>query len=124
MHVKILEKKMNLLKMCGPQIRLCLFMFRPIASKRLIKLDYNPNFQLTWWCSGNASALGARGPRFNPRIRQGFLCFMFCFVVVVLLLFLSLFVTKVSNSFYNVKLFSIHVLNILHDLCPIIRVGL
>ena len=23
-----------------------------------------------WWCSGNASALGARGPGFNPRIRQ------------------------------------------------------
>ena len=26
---------MNLLKMCGPQIRLCLFLFRPIASKQL-----------------------------------------------------------------------------------------
>jgi len=31
---------MNLLKMCGPQIRLCLFTFRPIASKRLNILDY------------------------------------------------------------------------------------
>jgi len=31
---KILQKKMNLLKMCGPQSRLCLFMFRPIASKQ------------------------------------------------------------------------------------------
>jgi len=37
--------------------------------------------------SGNASALGARGPGFNPRIRQVFLCFIFCFVVVVFLRF-------------------------------------
>jgi len=29
---------MNLLKMCGPQIRLCLFTFRPIASKSLNSL--------------------------------------------------------------------------------------
>ena len=28
-------EKMNLMKMCGPQIRLCLFTFRPIASKQL-----------------------------------------------------------------------------------------
>jgi len=39
MHVKILQKKMNLLKMCGPQIRLCLFTFRPIASKQLHSLN-------------------------------------------------------------------------------------
>ena len=29
---------MNLLKMCGPQIRLCLFTFRPIALKQLNSL--------------------------------------------------------------------------------------
>jgi len=29
-----ITEKMNLLKMCAPQIRLCLFTFRPIASKR------------------------------------------------------------------------------------------
>ena len=50
-------------------------------------LDYNRYCQLTRWCSGNASAWGARGPGFNPRIRQGFLCFIFCFVVVVFLFF-------------------------------------
>jgi len=53
--------------------------------------------QLTRRCSGNASALGARGPRFNSRLRQGYLCLDFCFVVVVFT-FLSintLFVTKV-----------------------------
>jgi len=47
-------------------------------------LDYNQYCQLTRWCSVNASSWGARGPGFNPRIRQGFLCFIFCFVVVVL----------------------------------------
>ena len=35
---KNIREKMNLLKMCGPQIRLCLFTFRPIASKQLNSL--------------------------------------------------------------------------------------
>jgi len=35
---KNITGKMNLLKMCGPQIRLCLFTFRPIASKQLKSL--------------------------------------------------------------------------------------
>ena len=50
-------------------------------------LDYNRYSQLTWWCSGNASALGARGPGFNPWLQQGFLCLIFCFVAVMFLLF-------------------------------------
>jgi len=32
---KNITEKMHLLKMCGPQIWLCLFTFRPIASKQL-----------------------------------------------------------------------------------------
>jgi len=40
-------------------------------------LVYNWYSQLTRWCSGNASALGASGPEFNPRLRQGFLCLIF-----------------------------------------------
>ena len=32
---------------------------------------------------------GWRGPGFNPRLRQGFLCLMFCFVVVVFFLFVK-----------------------------------
>jgi len=35
---KNMTEKMNLLKMSGPQIRLCLFTFRPIASKQLDSL--------------------------------------------------------------------------------------
>ena len=35
---KHMREKTNLLKMCGPQIRLCLFTFRPIASKHLNSL--------------------------------------------------------------------------------------
>jgi len=62
---------MNMLKMCGPQIRLCLFTFRPVASRQ-----FN---SLTRWCSGNASDLGARGPGFNSRLRQGFLTLIFLF---------------------------------------------
>jgi len=115
---------MYLLKMSGPQIWLCLFTFRSIASKQLNGLsDYNRYSQLTRWCSGNASALGARCPVFNPRLQQGFLCLIFCFVVVVLLLFLSkntLFIAKYCNAFNNVNLFSI--LRVLQDLWSIIRV--
>jgi len=86
-------------------------------------LDYYRYSQLTRWCSGNASALDARGPGFNPRLRQGFLCLIFCIVVVVFLLFCpknTLFIGIYCNSFYNVNLFSI--LNVLQDLWPIIRV--
>jgi len=86
-------------------------------------LDYNRYSQLTRWCSGNASALGARGPGFNPQLRQGFLCLIFCFVLVVFLLFCqkkTLFVTTVCNSFYNFKLFRIP--KIWQNLWPILRV--
>ena len=35
---KYMTEKMNLLKISGPQIWLCLFTFRPIASKQLNSL--------------------------------------------------------------------------------------
>jgi len=67
---------------------LALFIYVSTHCVETVKwLDYNRYCQLTRWCSGNASALGARGPGFNPRVRQGFLCFIFCYVVVVFLLF-------------------------------------
>jgi len=53
--------------------------------ERVKWLEYNRYSQLTRWSSDNASALCARGPGFNPRLRQRFLCLNFCFVVVFLL---------------------------------------
>jgi len=66
--------------------KLALFIYVSTHCVETVKwLDYNRYSQLTRWCIGNASALGARGPAFNPRLRQGFLCFIFCFVIVVFL---------------------------------------
>jgi len=109
--------------MSGPQIWLCLFTFRPYCVETVKWLDYNRYSQLTRWCSGNASALGARRSGFNPRLRQGFLCLIFLYCCCCVFTFLSkntLFIGIYCNSFYNVILFSI--LNVLQDLWPIIRV--
>jgi len=52
---------------------LALFIYVSTHCVEIVKwLEYNRYCQLTRWCSGNASALGARGPGLNPRIRQGF----------------------------------------------------
>jgi len=65
-----------------------LFIYVSIHSVETVKeLVNNPYSQLTRCCSGNASAWGARVPGFNSRLRQVFLCLIFCFVVVVFLLF-------------------------------------
>ena len=58
-----------------------------------------------------------------PGSGKGFYVWFFVLLLLLCFYFLSkitLFVTKVCNSFYNVKLFSI--LNIFQDLWPIIRV--
>ena len=65
-------------------------------------LDYNHYSQLTRWCSSNESTFGARGPGFNSRLRNGFLCLIFCYVGDVFLLFLSkthYFLQNVAISF-------------------------
>jgi len=81
---------MTLLKMCGPQIRLYL-RFDPLRQNSWIAwLQCYRYSCLTRSCRGNASVLGARGPGFNSRLQQRFLCLMLCFVIVVLL-FTSIF---------------------------------
>jgi len=72
-----------LLKMCGPQIRPCLFTFRPIASNKLNSLTAIDT--LSWWCRGNATALCAECLGFKSWLRKGF--FMFDFFVLLLLCF-------------------------------------
>ena len=103
-------RKINLLKRFSPQIRFCLFTFRPIKTVR--KLDYNRLLQLSRWGSGNASAMGARDLGFDSRLRQGDL-FWFCVLLLLRVYFLSI------NTLY-VNLLSI--LNLLQDLWPIIRI--
>jgi len=67
---------------------LALFIYVSTHCVETVKwLDYNRYSQLTRCGSGNASALGARARRFNPRLRQGFLCLIILFVVFVFLLF-------------------------------------
>ena len=117
MHVKIIQKNVFVENVWPAN--LALFIYVSTHCVETVKwFDYNRYSQLTRWCSGRASALGARGLGFNPRLRQGCLCLIFfCFVVDVFLLFCPkthFFLTNVSNSFYNVNLFSI--LNVLQDL--------
>jgi len=106
--------------MSSPQIWLCLFTFRPIASKLFNGLTTIDTLK---WLSGAvvyASALGVKDPGFNPLLRQGFLCLFFVWFLLCFFLFWkknTVFVTKVCNSFCNFNLFSI--LKILQDLWPI-----
>jgi len=44
------------------QISLFIYLSTLIALKQLNSIDYNRHSRLTWWCSGNASASGAKGP--------------------------------------------------------------
>ena len=116
---KNITENMYLLKMSGPQIRLCLFTFWPIASKHLN--SFTTIATLSWLTaqgSGNSSAFGARGFGFNSRFRQGFLCLYFCYVVVEFLLFAPKHI--ICQTFCNVNLFSIP--NLLQDLWLITRV--
>ena len=98
MHVKYYRKNVFVENVWPAN--LALFVYVSTHCVETVKwLDYNRYCQLTRWSSGNASALGVRGPGFNPRIRQGFLCVIVCFVVVVFLLFLSKETHYLSHKF-------------------------
>ena len=84
-HVWISQKKMNLLKMCVPQIRDCLFTFRPIASKQFNSLT--TIVSLSWLGSTEVTH-----PLWCEKSRVQFLalvrvCFIFLFYYCVLIFF-------------------------------------
>jgi len=113
---------MHLLKMSGPQIWLCLFTFRPIASKQLNGLT---TIVTVSWLSGAVVThllWVQEVPGSIPGSGKGFYVSFFALLLLCSSFFVrnTLFVTKDCNSFYNVNVFSI--LNILQDLWPIIRV--
>ena len=117
---KNITEQMNLFKMCGPQIRLCFFKFRPIASKSLnslttidiLSLLGGAEVTFPLWVREVSGSIPGSGKGFDFRF-GGFCVFTF-------LSKNTWFVTKYCNSLCNVNLFSI--LNILQDLWPIIRV--
>jgi len=123
-HVcKSITEKVHLLKMCGPQIRLCLFTFRPIASKQLNSLTTIVSF--SWLGGAVVTHPLNRCKRSRVQFPVPARVFMFDLFVLLFLHFYflfknTLFVTKFCNSLFNVYLFSM--LNILTDLRPIIRV--
>jgi len=113
---------MYLLKMSGPQIWLCLFTFRPIAS---IQLNGLTIIDILSWLGGAVVTHPhwvQEVPGSNPGSGRVFM-FDFLFCCCCVFTFLSkntLFVSKVCNSFYNFNLFSI--LKIMQEIWPIIRV--
>jgi len=113
---------MYLLKMSGPQIWLCLFTFRAIASKQLNGLT---TIDILSWLGGAVVTHPLwvlEVPRSIPGSGKGFYVWFFVLLLLCFYFFVqnTLFIAKYCNSFYNVNLFSI--LNVLQDLWPIIRV--
>jgi len=108
--------------MCGPQIRLCLFTFRPIASKQLNSLT---TIDTLSWLGGamvTHPLWVQEVPGSIPGSGKGFYVWFFCFVVDVFLFFVQKHIIchKICNSFCNSNFLSI--LNILQDFWPILRV--
>jgi len=86
---KNITEKMHLLKMSGPQIWLCLFTFRHIASKQLNRLT---TINTVSWLGGAVVTHPLwvqEVPGLIPGSGKSFYVSFFCFVVVVFLLLLS-----------------------------------
>jgi len=112
---------MNLLKLCGPQIRLCLFTCWPIASKRFNSMTTIVTLSWPGIAEVTHPLLMREIPGSIPG--KGFYLWFFVLVLFSVFTFLSknrIFVKTFCNFFCNVTLFSI--LNILQDFWPIIRV--
>ena len=116
---------MNLLKMCGPQIRFFLCTFRPIASKKLNNLTTIDT--LSWlagavvthplWMQDVPGSIAGSGKGFGV----WFFCFYCCCYCVFYFLSESIFVTTFCNSLCNVN--SLSLLNTLPNMWPVIRVS-
>jgi len=108
---KNITEKMNLLKLCGPQSRLCLVTFRPIVSNIYNSLTtIDTLIWLIWWSRVNATNLGAIGQGFHSWLRQVSWCLIFCFAVFVFVFCVCpkhIFGTQFYNFFCNAHLFSI-----------------
>ena len=88
MQVKI-SRKNNFVENVWPA-NLALFIYVSTCYvEKVKKLYYSSYSQLTGWCRCSASALGARGPALNSRLRQWVLCLIFCFVVIVFYFFVQ-----------------------------------
>jgi len=112
---KNIKEKMHLFKMSGPQIWLCLFTFRPIASKQLNGLTSIDTVSLLGGAVVTHPLWVQEVPGSIPGSGKGFYVSFFALLLLWFYFFVkNTFVTKVCNSFYNVNLFSI--LNILQDL--------
>ena len=72
-------RKTTLLKKRGPQIWLCLFMFRSITLKQINSLTTTNYVPLPRWSRCNASDCGAKSLGFGSRLCQTFhvVCFLF-----------------------------------------------
>jgi len=106
---KTIAGKMHLLKICGPLIRLCLFTFRPIASKQLNNLT---TIDVLSWLGGAfiTHSLGCKRLRVQfpvqARVFYVWLVFRCCcvFIFCPKAHYLS---QKFCNSICNVYIFSI-----------------
>jgi len=118
---KILQKKMNLLKMCGPHFRFCLFTCWHIASKQLNSFT---TIDTLSWLGGTLVTHPLwvhEVPVWIPAPEKVFMFdFLFCCSFAFTFCQKTLFVTHFCNSFCYVNLFNILHVSILQDFWPII----
>jgi len=105
---KNITEKMNLLKMCGSQIRLCLFTFWPIASKQLNSSTTINTLSLLGGNVATHQLWLQEVPGSMPGSSKGF--YVWFFVLLFWVFFLHFcpkthLFTTFCYSFYNVNLF-------------------
>jgi len=84
MHVKILQKNEFVFKQVGRANMALSIYVSNHNGETIIYFNFNRYVQLPKSCKGKASDFSARGPGFNYRQWQGFVCLLVGFVVVLL----------------------------------------